>query len=287
MSNRELPFDFEMPFSAFEKADAPDGTERRIGGLASVQTEDRQKETILARGLDFSDCIANGWINDNHSRETDGVVGYPEATQYYHKGEKLPDGEIAPGDGHWIEGYLLKNWERADRIWKLAKALQKTKRRLGLSVEGKIFKRIGPNKKTIAKALVRNIAITNCPVNVHARMQILAKSLQVVEQTEPDLLERALAMGTPTPGESMTGPKTGEGAGQVLTGESLETGKIKKQLKDKEEKDKKDKKDKGEGEAKKSFDAVAWVQTKFPGATAVQAQRFVELTKKLKGQNRL
>lgn len=278
-----MPFDFEMPVSFFEKADAEPGKEKRIGGIASLETKDRQDERVLQRGLDFeSSFLDHGWFNDNHSRETDGILGYPEKVQFFDKGAQLPDGKEAEASGHWVEGYLLDT-DKAKRIWALGKALQKTKRRLGFSVEGKIQRRTGPEKKTIAKALVRNVAITNCPVHAGARMEILAKSLQVVEQTEPGMLEKALAMGTPTPATAIAnqGPQTGAGAGQVMTGESLESVHNKpvvvESKKDKDEKEK-------EKKVKKSMtevDAFAWYRAQLPNATPLQIGRLIQLTQKL------
>ena len=85
---------------------------------------------------------------------------------------------------------------------------------------------------TIAQAKVRNVAITNVPVNKDARLEILSKSLQVIEETEDfdilsrlESLEKALTMGTATeaaPEQAPEGPRTGEGAGKILTEESLE-----------------------------------------------------------------
>ena len=48
-----LPFDIEFPVSVFKKADAPKGQQRRIGGIASIETKDKQDEIVLAKGLDF------------------------------------------------------------------------------------------------------------------------------------------------------------------------------------------------------------------------------------------
>jgi len=155
-------FDFEVPLSVFEKADAPKGKQRRIGGIVSLETQDRQDEIVLQRGLDFSDFRKNGWFNDNHTKDTTGIVGYPEEVQFFQRGAELPDGSVAPAQGHWVEGYLLEGYKKADEIWDLGQALQKTNRRLGFSVEGKILQRSGPKQRTIAKALVRNVAITNC-----------------------------------------------------------------------------------------------------------------------------
>lgn len=282
-----IPFDFEIPVSFFEKAAAEPGKQRRIGGIASLETRDRQGETILQRGLDFNDFLANGWFNDNHSRATEGVVGYPEGVQFFRKGQIMPNGQTAPADGHWVEGYLLDT-EKANRIWELGQALQKTKRRLGFSVEGKIQKRTGPGNKIIAKALVRNVAVTNCPVHTGARMDILAKSLQVVEASEPDALEKMLGMGTATPGTGLgtQGSQTGEGAGRVLTGQSLEG----KNTPPKRVESDKDEDEDEKKKTKKSLtgaEAFAWVHARLPDATPDQIGRFIEATRALKRTGKL
>ena len=72
----EIPFKFEIPFEVFHKA-GEKGKERRIGGMVSTDKRDRQGEVVLNRGLDFSEFVHNGWFNDNHSKETTGIVGYP------------------------------------------------------------------------------------------------------------------------------------------------------------------------------------------------------------------
>lgn len=273
-----MPFDFEIPVDFFEKSDEEPGKQRRIGGLASLETKDKQDETLLQRGLDFTDFLHNGWFNDNHSKTTSDILGYPEATQYIRKGTVLPNGQKSKADGHWVEGYLL-NTEKADKIWELGKALQKTKRRLGFSVEGKILKRSGDSNKTIAQAKVRNVAITNCPVNPDATMEILAKSLQAVEQSEPDDLEKMLSMGPATPGQSPEGTQTGEGEGKVLAEESLEE--------DEKPSDVLRKKKKNTKKSLGSEEITAWFKSKLPHATATQIERVVELTRALKRSGQL
>jgi hypothetical protein len=301
-----MPFQFEVPITFFEKASAPAGQQRRIGGVITTETPDRQGEIVLTKGLVMDDWLKNGWFNDNHSKDTDGIVGYPETVQMFQKGEMLPNGQRAQSNGYWAEGYLLDGHERADKIWKLGKALQGTGRSLGYSVEGNIHRRIGPKtvfKKsekgggrgtwvgnTIAKATVRNVAVTNCPVNVETGLEMLAKSLRAVEAADLDdyearleHLEKALAMGTPAGNTTPTGPQTGEGAGQVITGQSLEQD-------DDPRFNEAKKKKKDDEETKKSLsdaECVDWFLTRVPAATLVQAARFVELTKALKGQSRL
>lgn len=283
--HHRIPFDFEMQMVVFEKADAPKGKERRIGGIASLEEEDKQQETLLQRGLDFSDFLSNGWFNDNHSKKTAGVVGYPESVEFFRKGAVLPDKSIAPADGHWVEGYLLKGYKPADDIWDLAKSLAETNRRLAFSVEGSVLKRlIKSGKKFVASALVREIAITKCPVLAGSRMEILAKSLQVVEDSDDaddmatickriEAIEKALTMGDASPGVAPDGPRTGEGAGELLSPESLET-------------DEEKKKKKGLKKLTKA-EALAFVRARLPHATLAQAEQFVALTQALKRQNKL
>lgn len=301
VQHREIPFKVELPCSVFEKADAPAGQRRRIGGVISAETEDRQGDTLIQKGLDFTDFLTNGWYNDNHSKETTGVLGYPESVQQFAKGEQLPDGSVAQAPCTWAEGYLLDNWEPANRIWELGKALQGTGRRLGFSVEGAILRRTGSRRKTVAQAKVRNVAITNCPVSTETGLNILSKSLEIAESVPPadldrlveagdlndrltnleTMLEKALTMGTPAnPPASPAGegPKTGEGAGQVLARQSLEM--------DEKEKDE----DEIEDEYRKSLsdaEAIEWVRARIPTMTLVEAGRFVESTKALKRQGRL
>jgi hypothetical protein len=297
-----MPFEFEVPVNFFEKADAPAGQSRRIGGVITTEHPDRQGEKVLQNGLDFQPFIQSGWLNDNHSKKTaEGILGYPVDVQHFKKGQTYPDGEVAKANSHWVEGYLLEGWKPADEIWNLGKALQKTNRRLGFSVEGSIHRRIGPRtifKKsadgkngewvgnTVAKATVRNVAITNCPVNTSTKLEILAKSLQAVEAAEPDeleervaKLEKTLTMGPPS-ATKPEGPVTGEGAGAVHAKESLEQ--------DDEEEEKKRKKLREQLDKSLTYEqATAWVQSRYPGLSPAQIGKFLALTTALKKKGRL
>ena len=263
LSQKTLPFQFETSVSFFEKADAPEGMERRIGGLVSLESRDRQNEIVLQEGLDWDDFLHNGgWFNDNHSKETDGILGYPdpESLRIIEKGNKCPDGQIAPARGTWVEGYLLKGDgnERYDRIWKLGKALQQSGRRLGYSVQGGVLRRAGRDRKTIAKARVRHVAITNCPVHQDTRLEVLAKSLRAIENAELSDVEkawesfyRALTAGQ---AGDQSGPRTGEGAGQLLMLESLE----------------------GDPHNLTKSEAIVYVQERYPDVSFPTAKRIVE-----------
>lgn len=281
---RDIPFDFQIPVTFFEKSDAEAGKQRRIGGVISTENPDRQGEIILQRGLDFNDFLTYGWYNDNHDRSADGILGYPEQVRFFQKGAVLPNGEVMPADGHWAEGYLLET-KKSDRIWELGKALQKTNRRLGFSVEGSIQKRVGPLRKTIAKARVKNVAITHVPVQGDTKLELLAKSLQAVSNADPDDLEKNLGMGpVVAPGVVPPGPQTGMGAGQVLAREDLE-GQKRLRLEDEDEKEKKRKR--SMTKSLTDVEAMELVRARYPHLSLATVGRIVDLTKALKSQGRL
>jgi len=242
-----IPFAFEFPIETWWKAGEP-GKERRIGGVISTESKDRQGEVVLQRGLDFSEFLSNGWINDNHSKDTTGIVGYPTKVERVSMGGKAATR---------FEGYLLQGYPKADEIWKLSNALQKTNRRLGFSIEGAVVRREGLEGEVVAKAKVRNVAVTNCPVNTDTRLEILAKSLMAIERAEPDddELRRALSAGSglASPG----GPWT-PGNGAALRPESMERVRDIRRRR---------KVTKGE--------AVAWLKSRYHGLTAQQAEQIV------------
>ena len=284
-----MPFEFDIPLSFFEKAEAPQGKRRRFGGVISTESSDRQGEVILQRGLNFNPFLKSGWFNDNHDKTMDGILGYPESVKAFKKGDKLPNGDTAKVTGTWTEGYMLGT-TRANKVWELGQALKNTGRSLGFSVEGNITKRQGRLRKTIAEAVVKNVAITHCPVNLDSRLEILGKSLLAIEngsfqdQHDIELIRKALAMGAATGIRPPEGPTTGEGAGQIITGQSLEhddddddddenqaslfdNAKVKKSLSDGE--------------------AIAWMRQHSPNMSIVQAARFIEITRKAKSNGHL
>lgn len=225
MSCSEIPFKIEVPFEAFWKA-GEEGKERRIAGIISTEHRDQQDEIVLQRGLDFGPFLKHGWLNDNHSKETDGVIGYPiKVEPVVYRGKPATR----------MEGYLIPGYGPADRIWKLAQALQKTDRRLGFSLEGGTRRRAGNDRKTIAEAVVRNVAITNCPVNTMTGLEVLAKSIAHMESGEPcegckrcTCVHKALSAGQAISAPGAATP----GDGFALRAESLE-GKRKRKRKKK------------------------------------------------------
>lgn len=180
---RDIPFKLGGRLVTFEKSEAEEGQRRRIAGVISSEARDRQGEILLQDGLDFQPFLKNGWFNDNHSRATDGIVGAPTEVRRFDKGAVLPNGEVAASKCTWAEGYLLKDHPKADAIWQLSQSLAKSPdgRALGFSVEGSVQKRVGRDKRTVAKAVIQNCAVTNAPVNTDTRLEVLAKSIQHID----------------------------------------------------------------------------------------------------------
>ena len=269
-------FRIYSPLSFFEKADAEEGKQKRIGGIISTENLDKQGEVIVQKGLDFGYFEKNGWFNDNHSKDTDGVVGAPDQpVKRFQKGDILPDGSIAPSNCSWAEGYMFDT-PRAKRIWETGHALTKANgnRRLGFSIEGSVLRRAGDMGKRVVQAMVRNVAITNCPVGEDTRLLAFAKSMQEAQGHvdedaywvhDADLEDgedyyKALTMGAPsgpTPGDPPAGPRTGEGAGEVLAEESLEE----------------DEKEVGEAAALSKSEAIEIIKSQFLGADDDFAER--------------
>jgi hypothetical protein len=165
-------FTFDMEMDALEKSriDGRDG--RFIGGYVSTSHMDRQGETLIQKGLDFSHFLEKGWFNDNHDTAGDSLVGYPTMARL----DPLEKGH----EGWYVEGELLpeNTNPRADSLWNIAQGLKKGgKRKLGFSVEGTILDRDAKDPKVVRKAQVREVAITRCPVNTKTSLDVLAKSL--------------------------------------------------------------------------------------------------------------
>lgn len=259
---RDFHFRVDGESTFFEKASAPEGRRRRIAGVISTETRDRQNEIVIQKGLNFDHFVTHGWFNDNHSKDTDAVIGWPESIQTFQKGQKLPNGELAKSNCTWCEGYLLEGSERADKIWGLSQALAKSggARALGFSIEGNVTKRMGPARKIVAEAVVTNTAVTNCPVNTDTRLETLAKSLHVIANLPDDFdrleaIEKALTAGHGVP----SGPAQGEGAGSILSPEDLE----------------KDENGKPKLKRLAKSDAVALLQRRLPNVSPANILRIV------------
>lgn len=148
----------------------------RITGIASTEHVDKQGDTIRQAGLDWRPFLESGYINDDHGRGAEHVIGYPtkvrKITLRDPKGGK-------PVAATAIEGYLF-DIERAEKLANLAKSMEGTERQMGFSVEGPAPKRSANDPKEIIEATINHVAFTPWPVNPNAlavvSMASLAKS---------------------------------------------------------------------------------------------------------------
>lgn len=209
-----LPFRLHVPLSPFTRSSDSGETERRIGGLATTESEDLQGQAVIQRGLDFSYFEKRGWFTKEHSKDPEDIVGWGEKVRFVRKGTTLPDGKVAPADGHWVEGKLSKS-KKADEIWDSMMGLEKAgaPRGLGLSLDGDIQEQ-SADKKRVIKANVRWIAITGKPVNPETTLSRLAKSIAAVEELGIEAvtaaLHKALEAGSGDP--AATPPAAGDGS---------------------------------------------------------------------------
>lgn len=189
-------FRYHVPVSTFEKADAPEGERRRIGGILSTETRDADGEVILQDGLNFTSFLNDGWFNENHNGRPQAVLGYPDAVQKFDAGQVLPNGEIAQTKLTWGEGYLIPGYKPADDIWELSQSLAKNnmKRKLAFSIEGAVTKRDMRDRKLVLAADVDHVAITHCPKNRDSILVAMQKAM-TMESDDPASLPNALPGG--------------------------------------------------------------------------------------------
>ncbi len=153
-------FHFFVPIESISKSEK-DG-QRLIQGIASTATRDLQGEIVVQKGIDFEYFLDKGYINDDHKDGPENKVGEPLECKMTDK-------------GLWIKAMLYKGKERADHWWEHINSLErnKSKRKVGFSIQGKIVRRQG---STILKCWLQDVAITASPVNTNTWAEIV-KSL--------------------------------------------------------------------------------------------------------------
>lgn len=147
-------FSFHIPLEIL-KGGSED--EWRIGGVASTEDKDFQGEVVKIDGLDISSLASNGFFNQDHKKGFENILGKIDFA------EKRQNDQI--GKYLYVEGSLFKTQPASSAAWNIMKELKDDDRKMQLSVEGKIIKREGKDKKTITQAKVENVALTLNPIN--------------------------------------------------------------------------------------------------------------------------
>lgn len=187
----------------------------KIAGVASTEHRDQEGDVVMQDGLDWRPFLAYGFFNDNHSDGTCDVLGYP--TKVY--AMTLRDGDRRV-KATAVEGFLF-NTPAAERLAATAMAMEGTPRQFGLSVEGPPPQRDPVDKKLVVAGLVRNVAITNCPVNARTYVGVqLAKSLDAARRLAG--MRKAASAGHPGGDAGNLRPIMPESLGGLAGGFSLD-----------------------------------------------------------------
>lgn len=145
-----------------------DDSEMKIRGVISSDNADQQGDIIDQDGSDYSPLLSNhGWLNDNHDKKTSRVLGVADKIWK----AKLPDGS----NGTMMEGRLTQD-DEGRALYKKMQALTAMGRNFGFSIEGSIKKarrRPGGRGRFIDKCIVREVAITRCPVNTDTNLELV------------------------------------------------------------------------------------------------------------------
>jgi hypothetical protein len=147
----EKDFRFWMPMETVKSNKG----DMRIGGIATDEdAQDIQGEKLFVEGLDIGYLLQRGAFNWDHGKGPGDILGEVDIAQK--QGSKL-----------YVEGPLYPHVKQAKEVYDLMRSLKEagSKRKLGLSVEGKIKERDSETGKNIKKAWIKNVAITYNPIN--------------------------------------------------------------------------------------------------------------------------
>lgn len=153
---KETAFNFNIPLQMLEKGEDGDWY---VEGIAATENKDFQGEILKIDGLDISTLSKNGFFNEDHKKGFQHILGKIEHA------EKRESEEV--GKHLYVKGKLFKTQPGAQACYNIMKELKDSDKQMQLSVEGKILKREGKDKKTITKAKVEHVALTLNPINDH------------------------------------------------------------------------------------------------------------------------
>lgn len=137
--------------------------------IASTPDKDREGQTLIQKGLDFSPFIEHGEFNFNHISTS--LTGVPTGKKaWFENGIWKCQGEI-------IGGLPIAENYKTDQMVEQHNTLRKSGHLRGLcvSVEGKV-KDLSKCGRFVRKAVVYNIAHTFRPQNPNCTLSMLAKA---------------------------------------------------------------------------------------------------------------
>lgn len=198
-------FHFHVPIEIIKAGE--NQAEMVLGGIASTGDFDRQGESLIPEGLDYSYLKENGYINWHHQLATnpEAVIGEPTKCENQ-KG------------GFYIEAKLYKDSDLAKKAYNLCKVLNNnsTKRKMGWSIEGKVLERDPLNKNRVLKAKVTGVALTPMPINPSTFVNVIKAMTDSITTGDGDQYNETTVEKAEANGGSETyilNEKFGEGEG--------------------------------------------------------------------------
>ncbi len=179
---KEESFSIPLRIEADLEKSASDPQENRypIKLLAGDNTPDIQGEVVEPEGFLLGYFQKGGYFNYDHEKGSQNLIGEPTS----HKLIKGKDGWV----GLEVKGFLYKSRKKpvAQHVINHIEACQEagSNRHVGASIEGKTLARDPRNQSRIVKAWIKNIAITEHPINRNSWVD-LVKAFQTGQDIFP------------------------------------------------------------------------------------------------------
>lgn len=182
-----------MPTDVEKSSDGADG-KWLVRGYASRPNKDLQNDIIPPEAINADYFKSQGFLNSEHSHDTDAIVGVPT------------DNTRVDKNGLYVEGELIKDNKHAKQFFDLAMSLKKSgiNRKLGFSIEGVVKKRDDQDPRIIRDVMITNVALTTHPANPEARFDAVIKSLNKKYEDQVEKGE-AFTTGTGITPDTQTG----------------------------------------------------------------------------------
>ncbi|AII28097.1 head maturation protease [Bacillus phage Bobb] len=164
-----------------------------LKGYATTPDLDLQDDIVDPKGLSINYFIEQGYLNYEHERGKDFIIGVPTENCY------------VDDVGLFIEGKLYKGNPYAVEMWNHAQEVKKSgiHRPLGFSIEGFVKKRDPQDKRIIRECMITNVAVTTNPANPQTGWEAFAKSFITGYEISPDKQVDAAALRVESFGRSI------------------------------------------------------------------------------------
>lgn len=152
-----------MQLDLVKSGDPKNPTKMRIKGIASTADVDTDNQSLEPSGFVLDRLLKSGYFNYDHRSKDDPsfIIGEPDVA-------KIVNGNL------YVEGDLYDT-ALAKSVYEFGQVLEKSKskRKLGMSIEGKVLEKDPLNPTRITKSLITGIAITPVPKNSNTSVDLV------------------------------------------------------------------------------------------------------------------